>query len=57
MKIYNMPAYATEYPYIVVTVEEDYIWFYGAYSTRVKAVEVALEIGGCVLPTTNVEAA
>lgn len=45
-KIVNLPAYATEYRYIVATESDGDFWFYGAYSDGRKAEQVALSIGG-----------
>ena len=39
MKIMNLPQYATEKDFIVVTNVDDELWFYGAYDTMDKAVE------------------
>lgn len=41
----NVPAYAKDYEYWVVTDIDGELWFYGAYSDRNKANEVALQLG------------
>ena len=48
--INNYPDYATEYPYITVTLDSDgEFWFYGAYRTWDKANEVAQMIDGIIV--------
>ena len=44
MKINNMPEYANEYKYIVATVWNSELWFYGAYETKEKALDVAWQL-------------
>lgn len=39
-KIYNLPENVTVNNYIVCTMVDDELWFYGAYSTYEKAKEV-----------------
>lgn len=41
MKIMNLPSYATEKNFIVVTNIDDELWFYGAYDDMNKAAEAA----------------
>lgn len=48
-KIYNLPEYASEYPFIVASVDGEDLWFYGAYCKEEKAESVALSIGGVVV--------
>ena len=40
--INNMPEYAKDYKYIVVTNLDGDLWFWGAYNDRNKANEIAL---------------
>ena len=47
--INNLPNYAYNYPYIVVTKDNDGFWFYGAYKTFDKAQAVADNINGYVV--------
>ena len=44
--INNIPAYATEYTYIVAIEDDGEYWFYGAYDTRAKAEAVAYDCEG-----------
>lgn len=53
MTVYNVPAYAAEYPYVVVRETEGEYWFYGAYETYARAVDVAYEVRGYVVKTEN----
>lgn len=43
VKIYNLPDYAQDYRYIVTTIVDDELWFYGAYNDYEKALLVARE--------------
>ena len=47
--IYNLPEYASEYPFIVASVDGEDLWFYGAYRSEAKAESVALSIEGVVV--------
>ena len=47
--IYNLPEYASEYPFIVASVDGEDLWFYGAYRSEAKAESVALSIKGVVV--------
>lgn len=47
--IYNLPNYASQYKYFVVSRLGENLWFWGAYNDRNKANEIALEIGGEVV--------
>ena len=42
-KINNLPNYAEDYKYIVVTLVDGELWFYGAYNDYEKALLVARE--------------
>lgn len=44
-KVLNVPAYAANYPYWVVTPVDGEYWFFGAYDDREEAVNVAMENG------------
>ena len=43
IKINNLPDYAQDYRYIVITIVDDELWFYGAYNDYEKALLVARE--------------
>lgn len=47
--INNLPTYATDYRFVVAREVDGDFWFWGAYSTRQKAEQVAEEIGGTVV--------
>ena len=47
--INNLPAYASNYEYMVVRLIDGEYWFYGAYSNGRRAESVAFEIGGEVI--------
>lgn len=47
--INNLPDYATEYGYIVASVVDGNLWFYGAWNNADKAYEVARSIDGAVI--------
>lgn len=47
--INNLPNYATEYGYIVASVVNGNLWFYGAWNNADKAYKVARNIGGAVI--------
>ena len=44
--INNLPDYAKNYHYIVVTLVEKELWFYGAYNDFQRAVEAVEEVKG-----------
>ena len=48
MKINNLPANFTDYPYIVARLYEGEFWFWGAYRDHNCANEAALEEDGVV---------
>lgn len=47
--INNLPEYAHECPYLVVTVWNTELWFYGAYEDRKKAEDVAWQLDAVLL--------
>ena len=47
--IKNLPAYAIYHNYIVTSVCNSNLWFYGAWDDEDKAYEVAEMIGGVVI--------
>lgn len=47
--INNAPDYAKDYPYIVVRMCDDALWFYGAYDDVQQAVKAKSEIGGIIV--------
>ena len=47
--INNLPEYAIYYNYIVASVCDSNLWFYGAWDDEDKAYEVAEVIGGVVI--------
>lgn len=51
MKINNLPKYAENYSYIVVRRVDGELWFYGGYADVDKAISVADQIDGEVIPT------
>lgn len=52
MIINNIPEYAKNYTYIVARdVDDNELWFYGAYNDGVKAQQIADEIHGQVYQT------
>lgn len=51
MKINNLPKYAENYNFIVARRVEGELWFYGGYADVDKAISVADQIGGEVIPT------
>ena len=53
VSIDNMPSYAKDYEYIVARLVDCELWFYGAYDSKDKAEEVAYEIEGLVVHSTQ----
>lgn len=49
-RIQNVPAYALKEQFITFRICDDACWFYGAYDTMDRALEVAEEIGGHATP-------
>ena len=49
--INNLPNYAKDYDFIVARNCDGELWFYGAYKTVEKAVEVAVAVDGHVINT------
>ena len=49
MTVYNVPTYAKEYNYMVARECDGKLWFYGAYETKERATEVAIEVRGIVV--------
>lgn len=47
--IKNLPEYAIYHTYIVASVCDSNLWFYGAWDDENKAYEVAEVIGGVVI--------
>lgn len=47
--INNLPGYAIHHNYIVTSVCDNSLWFYGAWDDEDKAYEVAEMIGGVVI--------
>ena len=47
--INNIPTYANEYKYIVARRVDGKLWFWGAWNDRVKANDVAEELGNGVV--------
>ena len=47
--INNMPAYATDYEFLVVRKVDNDLWFWGAYNDHDKAYDAAEEINGFIL--------
>lgn len=47
--INNLPDYATDYDYIVASVVDGNLWFYGAWNNANKAYEMARNIDGAVI--------
>jgi hypothetical protein len=47
--INNLPEYAYEYPFIVVSICDDELWFYGAYDDYARAVKASNEIDGAII--------
>ena len=45
----NLPEYANEYKYIVVSQIDGYLCFWGAWNNMKKAINAAEEIGGKVV--------
>ena len=54
MKINNLPSYATDYPFIVASIIDDELWFYGAYRDSSKAEQVALSIDGIAINSDQI---
>ena len=48
IKVYNKPAYADDYEFIVVRLNDGEFWFWGAWDTEAEAQKVAKEIDGAV---------
>lgn len=49
MTVNNVPTYAKEYNYMVARECDGELWFYGAYETKERATEVAIEVRGIVI--------
>lgn len=49
MKINNYPEYTNEYPFTVARVVDRKLWFYGAYKSKERALEVAEEVDGVII--------
>jgi hypothetical protein len=47
--INNLPEYAYEYLFIVVSICDDGLWFYGAYDDYARAVKASNEIDGKII--------
>lgn len=47
--INNLPAYASDYNYIVARICDNEFWFWGAYETFDRAQDVADEVNGIVV--------
>lgn len=47
--INNMPAYANNYEFIVASLVDGELWFYGAYHKEDKAIIVANRIDGVLI--------
>lgn len=48
VEINNLPEYASQYKYIVATVDKGELWFWGAYDDEDEAREAAVEQEGIV---------
>ena len=48
-QIMNLPEYAINYPYIVVSEVDGDFWFYGAYATWEKANTAAQMMDGYII--------
>ena len=53
--INNMPSYAADYEFIVVTKNDDELWFYGAYADGFKAEKVASDIDGIIIHNVRIQ--
>lgn len=51
--INNLPRYAAEYDYIVASVVDGDLWFYGAWNDESRAYEVARSINGTVVKNSE----
>ena len=49
MTINNLPTYAKEYEWLVVTECDNEFWFWGAYHDPFEAVDAAGQIDGTVI--------
>lgn len=55
-KVHNLPKYAKNYKYLVVTRDAEYnLWFYGAYDNLREAFTISGSIKGMVLDTWESE--
>lgn len=54
MKINNIPEWAKNKDYIVFRMVDGEAWFYDAWKDYKSALEVALEVGGQIVPIEEV---
>ena len=47
--IKNLPTYAEQYSYVVATMVDHELWFWGAYRTLPEAVKAAQQAGGYII--------
>lgn len=47
--IHNIPTYANHYEFIVASLVDGELWFYGAYHKENTAIYVANKIGGVLI--------
>ena len=47
--VQNVPDYAFKYDWMVARFADGESWFYGAYPTKERAVEVAIEVNGFIV--------
>lgn len=48
VSVHNVPAYASNHPYIVARFVNGGFWFWGAYDSLEKAQEAEFETGGVI---------
>ena len=49
MAVNNLPKYASEYEWLVVTECDNEFWFWGAYQTEYDAAVAAVQIDGIII--------
>ena len=53
--VFNCPEYAYHRNYVVASVVNHELWFYGAWDDRQSAYQAAAEINGVVLPNKKLQ--
>ena len=55
MKINNVEAYAKDMKYVVFRIVDGTAWYYNAWNDYGKALAQAIDCGGYIIPSSEVE--